>query len=323
MLGTGKLAERTAAHLLDHPGVGLHPVAAFGHGGTWSLARLPVVGRLELGWHYVYENNVRHAIVTEDAAKELGFDEVLRRADRQLRFVQFLPDLGGLPSNSVVATPLGATLALEVRNQLASGTNRAWKRAMDLTVAVLLLLVLGLPLLLIALLIRLDSKGPALYLSPRVGRYGKTFRCAKFRTMYVDAEQSLEALLDTDPAIRAEYQHFRKLSNDPRVTRMGRVLRRLSLDEFPQLLNVVRGQMSLVGPRPYLVTELADMGPDRDLIFLARPGMTGYWQVEARNDVDFAERQSMEAHYIRNWSVWWDIEILLRTPLAMLGPDGK
>jgi undecaprenyl-phosphate galactose phosphotransferase len=104
---------------------------------------------------------------------------------------------------------------------------------------------------------------------------------------------------------------------------MGRVLRRLSLDEFPQLLNVVRGQMSLVGPRPYLVTELADMGPDRDLIFLARPGMTGYWQVEARNDVDFAERQSMEAHYIRNWSVWWDIEILLRTPLAMLGPDGK
>src|SRR5690606_12767179 len=126
----------------------------------------------------------------------------------------------------------------------------------------------------------LDTKGSALHLSPRVGRYGRTFACIKFRTMYLDAQQRLEEILATDPAKQTEYEQFRKLSNDPRVTRVGRVLRRLSLDEFPQLINVVLGQMSLVGPRPYLVSELDAMGPDRDLIFLARPGMTGYWQVE-------------------------------------------
>lgn len=214
-------------------------------------------------------------------------------------------------------------MALEVRNQLASGTNRAVKRIIDLLVATVLLAVLAVPLLIMALLIRLDTPGSALHLSPRVGRYGRTFACIKFRTMYLDAQQRLEEILATDPAKQTEYEQYRKLSNDPRVTRVGRVLRRLSLDEFPQLINVVLGQMSLVGPRPYLVSELDAMGPDRDLIFLARPGMTGYWQVEERNEASFEERQALEADYVRNWSVWWDIVILLRTPLAMLGPDGK
>jgi len=323
VLGTGPSAQRTASHLLEHPGVGLFPVAAFGDGGTWELDKLPITGDLEYAWTYINDNNIRHVIVTPDAAQELGFDEVLRRADRQLRYVQYLPDLKGLPSSSVVATPLGTSLALEVRNQLASGTNRAVKRVIDLVVSTMLLAVLALPLLIIALLIRLDTKGPALHLSPRVGRYGQTFACIKFRTMYVDAQQRLDHIMATDLTKQTEYEQYRKLSNDPRVTRVGKLLRRLSLDEFPQLINVVLGQMSLVGPRPYLVTELEAMGPDRDLIFLARPGMTGYWQVEARNDVSFEERQALEADYVRNWSVWWDIVILLQTPLAMLGPDGK
>lgn len=323
ILGTGAAAERTAHYLTTHPELGLHPTAAFGDHGSWALDKLAVTGNLEHAWQFIGANNIRHAIVTPDAALQLGFDEVLRRANRQLRYVQFLPDLEGLPSNSVVATPLGTSLALEVRNQLASGTNRAVKRVIDLIVATVLLAILAVPLLIIALVIRLDTKGPALHLSPRVGRYGKSFACIKFRTMYVDAQHRLDHILAADPSKQTEYVQYRKLSNDPRVTRVGRVLRRLSLDEFPQLINVVMGQMSLVGPRPYLVTELAAMGPDRDLIFLARPGMTGYWQVEARNDVDFEERQAMEADYVRNWSVWWDLVILLRTPLAMLGPDGK
>src|SRR5690606_12349925 len=132
--------------------------------------------------------------------------------------------------------------------------------------------------------------------------------------MHVDAEDRLQRLLAQDEALREEYEHFHKLRDDPRVTRIGRILRRGSIDELPQLLNVVKGDMSLVGPRPYLVRELREMGAVKDLIFLARPGMTGYWQTEARNDVSFEERQVMEAHYVRNWSVWWDIEILLRTP---------
>jgi Undecaprenyl-phosphate galactose phosphotransferase WbaP len=322
VLGTGPSAARAASHLATHPGLGLHPVAAFG-ASTWDLANPPVMGQLDDAWDYVRDNRVQHAVVAPDAARELAFDEVLRRADRQLRYVQYLPDLGGLPTSSVTAAPLGASLALEVRNQLASPTNRTIKRAMDIALSSVMLLALAVPLLLIALLVRLDSAGSPFHLSPRVGRGGKPFRCLKFRTMYADAEERLEQLLETDPAARDEYFRYRKLTDDPRVTRVGRVLRRLSLDEFPQLVNVLLGQMSLVGPRPYLVSELADMGPERDLIFLARPGITGYWQVEARNEVSFEERQAMEAHYVRNWSVWWDLEILLRTPVVMLAPNGK
>ena len=178
-------------------------------------------------------------------------------------------------------------------------------------------------LLAIGIWIRLDSRGPALYLAPRVGRYGGTFACVKFRTMHTDAEGRLEHLLAGDPALRDEYERFHKLADDPRITRAGRLLRRFSIDEFPQLINVLAGHMSLVGPRPYLVRELEQMGGERDLIVLARPGMTGYWQVEGRNDVTFEERQAMEAAYVRNWSVWWDLEILFRTPIALLERTGR
>ncbi len=322
VLGTGPAAARTTKHLATHRGLGLHPVAAFG-AGSWDLQNPPITGDLEHAWRYIADNNVRHAVVTPEAARVLEFDEVLRRADRQLRYVQYLPDVGGLPTSSVSATPLGTSLALEVRNELASPTNRFIKRTMDVFLSAVLLVLLAVPLALIALLVRLDSPGAPVHRSPRVGRGGKPFDCLKFRTMFADAEERLERLMAEDPQAREEYLRFRKLTDDPRVTRVGRVLRRLSLDELPQLFNVLMGQMSLVGPRPYLVSELRDMNEERDIIFLARPGITGYWQVEERNEATFEERQSMEANYVRNWSVWWDIEILIRTPVAMLAPRGK
>jgi Undecaprenyl-phosphate galactose phosphotransferase WbaP len=322
VIGTSPAAARVTRYLLDHPGVGLHPVAAFGD-TDWDLPDLPVTGRIDHVWTYLQHHHVVHAVVGSQTAAHVGYDEVLRRAERVLRYVQFVPDLHGVPASSVVAAPLGTTLGLEVRNQLASGTNRAVKRTVDAAGSALALVLLGPLLLLFAAWVRLDSRGPALYLSPRVGRYGRTFACVKFRTMHVDAEARLERLLATDPRLRDEYERFHKLDDDPRVTRAGRWLRRASLDELPQLVNVFLGQMSLVGPRPYLVRELEQMGPDADLIFLARPGITGYWQVEGRNDVTFEERQAMEAAYVRNWSVWWDVEILVRTPLVVLTRTGK
>jgi Undecaprenyl-phosphate galactose phosphotransferase WbaP len=323
VLGTEAEAARVARHLLGHPGIGLHPVAAFGSSSTWDVRALPITGTLDHAWDYVDQYAIRHAIVTRDAAVTAAFDQVLLRSGKQLKYVQYLPDLRGLPTNSVVASPLGSTLALEARNQLASEANRIVKRVIDFVGSALLLAVLGIPLGIIALIIRLDSRGSPLHLSPRIGRYGNTFNCIKFRTMYLDADGDLERLLKEQPELRVEYQTFHKLENDPRVTRVGKLLRRVSLDEFPQLLNVLVGQMSLVGPRPYLERERDIMGSERDLIFLARPGMTGYWQIEARNDVSFEERQSMEAHYVRNWSVWWDIDIMLRTPGVMLSKTGK
>lgn len=321
ILGSGPTATRVARYLLDHPGVGLHPVATFGEPSP--AVPVPVAGDLEGIWASLRGLGVQHVIVTPEASAHVDFDAVLRRAERSLQYIQFIPDLHGVPASSVVAAPLGTNLGLEVRNQLASRANRIVKRVMDIVGSAVLLILLGPVLLAIAAWIRVDSRGPALYLAPRVGRYGEAFTCIKFRTMHEDAEERLERLLATDAALRVEYERFHKLQDDPRITRAGRFLRALSLDEFPQLINVLLGHMSLVGPRPYLVRERDQMGPERDLIVLARPGMTGYWQVDGRNEVTFEERQAMEAMYVRNWSVWWDIEILFRTPAALLERTGR
>jgi Undecaprenyl-phosphate galactose phosphotransferase WbaP len=176
--------------------------------------------------------------------------------------------------------------------------------------------------LLLGLAIRLDSPGPALFFQNRLGKDGKPFRAAKFRTMHVDAEQRLEAVLKSDGALRAEYEQFHKLTNDPRVTRIGRVLRKYSLDELPQLLNVLRGEMSLVGPRPYLQREVPDMDQKEGIILRVLPGMTGMWQVSKRNSTTFAHRVKMDVYYVRNWSPWLDLYVLARTVGVVAGGTG-
>ncbi len=187
------------------------------------------------------------------------------------------------------------------------------KRVLDVAGAVVGLM-LSFPLcLLIALLIKLDSSGPVLFTQTRMGRNSRCFKMLKFRTMYVDAEARLHTLLATNPALRAEYETYHKLQNDPRVTRVGRWLRKLSLDELPQLVNILQGQMSLVGPRPYLPTERHKMrGADRRIL-VVRPGLTGFWQVFARNRVGFQERIQMDLHYLRVQSLRMDLHLLWRT----------
>lgn len=196
---------------------------------------------------------------------------------------------------------------------------RTVKRAADLLVSALVLL-LCLPILLVLYIwIRLDSAGPALHRSPRLGRGGKPFCCLKFRSMYVDAEERLEGLLEQDGALRTEYEAYHKLKCDPRVTPVGRILRKFSLDELPQLGNVLMGQMSLVGPRPYLVSELEEMNGEHETILERKPGVTGYWQVHLRSGGTFSERLEMESFYVRNWSIWWDLVLLWQTVGVVVG----
>jgi lipopolysaccharide/colanic/teichoic acid biosynthesis glycosyltransferase len=181
-----------------------------------------------------------------------------------------------------------------------------------------------LPLIaLLALLIRLDSRGPAFYPQDRLGRDGRRFRALKFRTMHGDGEARLQAVIDTDPRLAAEYREFHKLTHDPRVTRVGRVLRKYSLDELPQLWNVLVGQMSLVGPRPYLEREVPQMDRREAIILRALPGMTGLWQVGDRNATRFEVRTATDVHYVRNWSPWLDVWVLARTIGVVLGGTGS
>jgi undecaprenyl-phosphate galactose phosphotransferase len=170
---------------------------------------------------------------------------------------------------------------------------------------------------LISFAIFVTSGASPFFAQPRVGRRGRPFPCLKFRTMVRDAGERLAGLLE-DPARREEWERYRKFRNDPRVTWLGRILRSTSLDELPQLFNVVAGHMSLVGPRPYLVEELGRLGPDADMILSIRPGMTGLWQVSGRRERTFEERLELEAWYVMNWSLWLDLVILLRTVPAVL-----
>jgi lipopolysaccharide/colanic/teichoic acid biosynthesis glycosyltransferase len=196
-----------------------------------------------------------------------------------------------------------------------------FKRVFDLSVSLLLLLVLSPVFLILALLIVRDG-GPAIFGHVRVGRDGRPFRCLKFRSMVPNADVVLQKLLARDPAARAEWEREHKLKDDVRITAVGKFLRRTSLDELPQLLNVVRGDMSLVGPRPIVTAELPRYGNDAAYYLAVKPGMTGLWQVSGRNDTDYPTRVSLDVTYIRNWTFLADVRILFRTVDVVLNGRG-
>ncbi len=185
-------------------------------------------------------------------------------------------------------------------------------------VAMPLVLVIGVP---IALLIMLDGGGP-FFVQTRIGRGGNRFHCLKFRTMIPDAERELQRILDRDPVARAEWERDFKLKNDPRVTWIGRLLRKTSLDELPQFLNVLADEMSIVGPRPVTPQELNLYGENTPLYLACTPGITGLWQVSGRNDVSYANRVALDVRYVLTWTPMQDLKIMLLTLPAMLSRRG-
>ncbi len=248
--------------------------------------------------------------------------ELMERYVGRVEEILYLPDLEGLRIANMDIEHLGTGVVMKLKGPLLTRPNLILKRVFDV-VASILLLILALPIwLAIALAIKWDSPGPVLFVQRRVGYKGRTFPCYKFRTMYVDAEDRLQAVLKADPEARKQWEEHRKLPRDPRVTRVGRFLRRFSLDELPQLLNVLKGDMSLVGPRPYLEEELPDLARDVQIITSVKPGLTGLWQVSGRSDLTFRERAILDEYYVRNWSLWLDLVILIKTLSVILKGDG-
>ena len=213
---------------------------------------------------------------------------------------------------------------MDLSLQPATATPLHWgfKRLFDLCAAAASLLLFGPVIIIAGLLIRLETSGGVFFRQERVGRGGERFWLLKFRTMRPDGEAELERILRCEPGRRTEYEQYQKLSNDPRLTRIGRFLRRTSLDELPQLWNVLKGDMSLVGPRPFLPEQLHLYGPAYRLYQSALPGLTGLWQVSGRNRLTFGERVRLDEIYCREWSLWLDLKILLLTPWAVLRQDG-
>lgn len=204
----------------------------------------------------------------------------------------------------------------------ASSPGRKAKRCFDIAAAASALIIL-LPLLLtLALSIWLLLGRPILYSHPRLGKDGKKFRCLKFRTMVKDGDAVLRNYFLSNPEGRIEWETTRKLRQDPRVTPLGRILRLTSADELPQLLNVIRGDMSLVGPRPITEDEMSHYGAVIQDYVRTRPGLTGLWQVSGRNDLSYETRVALDQHYLLNWSFWLDLQIIFRTIPAVLRSTG-
>jgi Undecaprenyl-phosphate galactose phosphotransferase WbaP len=229
-----------------------------------------------------------------------------------------VPDLAGFSSLWVEARDLNGMLGLQVHQRLLATGPRIIKRAVDLC-AVLAGTVFALPLAIaIAVAIKLTSPGPVFYRQTRLGSGGRSFTAWKFRSMVDHANAALDQCLNTDAALRHEWLQFQKLRDDPRITPVGRFLRHTSLDELPQLWNILRGQMSLVGPRPIVEEETSRYGDAYALYKKVRPGLTGLWQVSGRNHLSYEERVTLDTYYIRNWSPWLDLYILARTVAAVL-----
>lgn len=206
---------------------------------------------------------------------------------------------------------------LSIRQPRAAGA----KRLFDIVGALALAVVFS-PLLLVVALALVSDRGPILYSHPRTGRHGRTFGCLKFRTMVPNAEQVLRDLLQSNSALRLEWLRDHKLRNDPRVTAVGRFLRRTSLDELPQLWNVLKGDMSLVGPRPVVREEWARYGRRLDTYLSTKPGVTGLWQVMGRSDASYRRRVALDSYYVRNGSMLMDVLIVLRTVTVVLRGRG-
>jgi len=221
-------------------------------------------------------------------------------------------------------TPLDlvGNLGLEIRQNLLSPSAQLIKRVFDLVVSLTLIILLAPLFLTISVILFIDSPGPIFYFQERIGKRGIRFKMVKFRTMVPDADARLEQHLEVDTLFRQEWEQHQKLSSDPRITRVGRWLRRYSLDELPQLINVVIGEMSLVGPRPMLEGQKELYGNPFQLYLRVLPGITGLWQISGRNRTTFRERARFDSYYVRNWSIWHDFYILAKTPMTVLKGEG-
>jgi len=288
------------------------------------LEGIKVHGYLNHVERYLSNADIHDVVIALPEYDKAELNSLVNRLQHKVDSVLYFPDYTGM---AVIGTELRhffhtQTFALEIKNNLAEPLNYYTKKIFDYLVGGILSLFLILPMAIISFIIRTTSTGPAIYRHTRVGKDRRPFHCYKFRTMFADADERLHHILDTDPSARREWDTYWKLKNDPRVTPIGSFLRTTSLDELPQIFNILRGEMSLVGPRPYLPREWEALKDYSEIIHSVQPGITGLWQVSGRSDSSYEQRLMLDTWYVRNWNLWLDIVILVKTIKVVLNKEG-
>lgn len=317
-IGAGKTAERSLHYFQDDLGYRYNVIGFLDDKPISNkiTKKYNLLGKVSDAEKIVKNSSVQSVIITAPGMDRVRLQQLITTVQPYVHNLSYVPDLIGTPMAGVEAQSLFSEeiLMLNMKNNLALRRNRIYKRIFDLVLTVVGGIAVSPILLLLAICIKVDSKGDVFYNADRIGKDGKTFKCYKFRSMYVNSDEILKDYLSKNPEAAAEWKTYAKLRDyDPRVTKAGAWMRKCSLDELPQILNVIKGDMSLVGPRPYLLREREAIGKDIDTITMSLPGITGYWQVSGRNDVSFQERVIMDTWYVRNWSVWLDIMYLAKT----------
>jgi undecaprenyl-phosphate galactose phosphotransferase len=326
IMGAGQTASIVLDHFAHDAGLGYDfigylednvPVAKV-------AAMMPHLGTFSEAEQVIKATGIQNVIVIAPGLTNEAVQDIVYRIQPLVKKISFIPDMGDMPLATLDVESLidGHIVTFSFRNNLAVWYNRAVKRIFDIVCTTIGIICISPILLGIACWIYKDSPGPVIFKHRRVGRNGKEFNCYKFRSMCVDADVKLKELLEHDPAARAEWDKEFKLKNDPRITKSGAFLRKTSLDELPQLFNVFKGEMSLVGPRPIIQAEVSRYGKYIEDFYMVRPGVTGMWQTSGRNDVSYDERVQMDTWYVRNWNVWFDIVLIWRTIGVVLGKKG-
>ena len=318
LIGAGKTAEQVLRFFEQDLGYRYRVVGILDDApASEALPRkFLLMGTLGKAAEIIHETGVKTVVITAPGMDKDNLQHLLENVQPYVRDIVFVPDLIGVPLYNVEAQTLfnEQIMMLSLHNNLARRRNKIMKRIFDVVVGSLLCVPIIPIIVILSFWIKIDSKGSVFFNAQRIGKGGKVFTCYKFRSMYLDSQEILEKYLATHPEAEKEWDTFAKLRDyDPRVTRVGRWIRKYSLDELPQILNVIKGDMSLVGPRPYLPREKEDIGEYLSTITLTVPGITGFWQTSGRNDVSFAGRVAMDTWYVRNWSIWLDLMYLFKT----------
>lgn len=326
LIGAGKTADKLLTYL-EHDYcyyyriIGIvddHPVSAI------LPQKYPVLGGMEKAPDIIMQQGIRTVILAVPGLSEGRMRNLMYSIQHLTDTIVFVPGLVGSPLGSVeISTLFVEQLTLiKSKNNLSRWYNRWLKFAFDMLVTFCGTLLILPVLLLVAILVGIDNKGSIFFAHRRIGRNGREFPCYKFQTMVSNADEVLVKHLSENAAARREWEESFKLTNDPRVTRLGAWLRKTSLDELPQVFNVLKGEMSLVGPRPVVQAEIEKYGEHIREYYMVRPGITGMWQTSGRSDTTYAERVAMDTWYVRNWSLWIDMKYLLKTFSAVLEKKG-